>query len=516
MKTFITVCIISIISLPIFAQSEYLILTNEQDIGKNNLTQKEIVAKEYLFPERIHTTYIDTAANCITVHLRGTTKNGKYLNSNGDIVVYDLAKNQRKWSKSINYQQSQIEQHSNLMIQTAADKSFCLNSETGASLWEVKNTLNYVDPFQKKGFGYRLNLLSSDDNTLEGIDLTNGKIIWRREISREYGWNDIVHLNDTTVIVAAAGLHIINVNNGTGWDYDAVTGTKDYTAAEAANVAGLALGVLTGTFVLSTGYNLVRDVVSNVLIDSTSIYFASKDKISCLDLAGQVKWSSPLLSHLVSKSSIFKRDSIIYMINKGFAFMGNRQLDYGTPFIAAFDAKTGRQIFLSTMNGFKDQINAFDMQNGTVSIVFKDRVSNYSMLDGSLLIEKSFDTQTYGELNYFIGKQVYRKVDSAFINLALSDTAKRYLYTKTGKTLVLDDRFDVVNQLDYNQLYVCYLSNGDHRFIANDSETVVLDGNNTVVANLDISRRSMKIGSKVYNVREKSFVEVDMQAITDK
>ena len=35
-------------------------------------------------------------------------------------------------------------------------------------------------------------------------------------------------------------------------------------------------------------------------------------------------------------------DSVIFMINKGMAFMGYRQLDFGKPFIAAFDRQSGK------------------------------------------------------------------------------------------------------------------------------------------------------------------------------
>lgn len=514
MKGIITLSILCFIGLTISAQSELTILNNKRTIGKNNLTNKDVIAKEFVFPERIHDTYIDTVTNCITAQLRGTSKNGKWLNNTGNVVLYDLKQRKIKWSKKINYQQSGIEQHSNLMIQTIANKSFCLNYDNGENLWEVKNAIYYVEPFQKKGIGYKFSAFSGATNSLEGIDLTNGKTIWQRKINREYSWNDIFHLNDSTIVIVAAGLHSINVNNGLGWDYNTITGEKDYTTTAVANAAGIALGVLTGTFVLSTGHNLVRDIVSNVLVDSANIYFASKEKIACLNHNGQMKWNISLPKNLVSKSSIFIKDSILYMINNGFAFMGYRQLDYGTPFIAAFDTKTGKQLFLRTINGKKDQINGFEINRDTISLVFKDKVSKYIMHDGSLILEKLFNSETYGELNYFISSQVYVKTDSIYKSLSLSDTTKQYLYTKSGKTLVLNDKLEIVNQIDYDQLYIYYLWDNNYKFIAKDNKTIVLDKNNRIVANIDISGKSIKIGSKIYDVQDKSFVEIDINDIT--
>jgi len=513
MRKLTSLFFLSFIGLTAFAQSELTILNNERLVGKNIVTNKDIIAREYIFPERIQETYQDTVSNCITVQLRGTSKNGKWLNNKGTVVLYDLKQKREKWSKRINYQQSGIEQHSNLIIQTIANKSYCLNYENGENQWEVKNAIYYVEPFQKKGIGYKYSSFSGATNTLEGIDLTNGNAIWQRELNREYSWNDIFHLNDSTIIVVASGLHAINVNTGLGWDYNTITGEKDYTASTVANVAGVALGVLTGTYVLSTGHDLVRDVVSNVLVDSANIYFASKEKLVRLNHKGEVEWSVNLPNDLVSKSSIFKRDSVLYMINMGYAFMGYRQLDYGKPFIAAFDSMTGKQIFLSSINGKKDQINGFEIKKDTIFLVFKDRVSKYSIHDGSLILEKSFNTETCGELKYFIGNQVYIKADSVYRSLSISDTTKHYLFTKSGKTFVINDKLEIVNQIDYDQLYVYYLWDNDYKFIAKDNQTLVLDKNDNVVANIDISRASMKIGSKIYNIQERSIIEVDLNDI---
>lgn len=514
MRRLISSFFLSFFSLTIFAQSDLIIQNNVKVIGKNNLTNKDIVAKEFVFPDRIHETRIDTVSNYITIQLRGKSKNGKWLNNKGKIVLFDLNDRKVKWSKKINYIQNGIEQYNNVIIQNIANKSYFINNSNGEKLWEVQNDIYYVEPFQKKGIGYKYSSFSGATNTLEGIDLTNGNIIWQRKLNREYSWNDIFHLNDTTIVIVAAGLHSININSGLGWDYNAITGEKDYTATAVANTAGVAMGLLTGTFLISTGHKLIRDLVSNVLVDSVNIYFASKEKIACLNHQGQVIWTTSLPKNIVSKSSIFKRDSIIYMVNMGFAFMGYRQLDYGTPFIAAFDAKTGNQFFLNTINDKKNQINGFEINRDTLLLVFKDKVSKYSILDGSLIFEKIFNTETIGKLNYFIGSQVYIKSDSTYKSLSLSDTTKQYLYTNNGKALVLNDRFEILNQIEYDQFYIYYLLDNEYRFIAKENKTIVLDKNNKSVANLDISRKTIKIGSKLYYIQDRSFVEIDLKDIT--
>ena len=283
MKRLYSIGLLSFTVFTIYAQSNIQIINNEKIIGKNYKTNNDIQSKEYIFPDRIDNYFIDTTMNLLTVQLRGTSKNGKWLNNYGDLVLYDLSNNSIKWTKKIYYQQGGIEEYNNLIIQTIGNKSYCLNINNGENQWEVKNTIYYVDPFQKIGIGYKFKTTTGYTNTLEGIDLTNGKSIWKREINREYSWNNIFHLNDSVIVVVAAGLHSINLRNGVGWDYNTITGRKDYTETVLTNAAGVALGVLTGAFVTSTGHNLVREVVSNVLLDSSSFYFASREKISKVD-----------------------------------------------------------------------------------------------------------------------------------------------------------------------------------------------------------------------------------------
>jgi outer membrane protein assembly factor BamB len=475
--------------------------------GKNYLTKNDIKAKQYIFPERIDNYYIDTTSNLLTVQLRGTSKNGKWLNSTGNVILYDLSNKKEKWIKKINYQQSIIDQFDNVMIQTIANKSYCLNIENGENLWEVENTIYYIDHLQKIGIGYKNKNSTDFSNTLEGIDLANGNPRWKREINREYGWNDIFHLNDSVIVVASSGLHSVNLKDGTGWDYDAITGEKDYKETIAANAIGAAVGVLTGTFVMSAGVNLVKDIVSNVLVDSLSIYFASKEKITRLDHDGQIKWSFPLAKGLASASSIFIKDSILYMINSGYAFMGNRQLDFGTPFIASFNKNTGKQIYFSQVNDKKDQIFGYKIYKDCFLLALKDRVAKYSMINGSNILEKSFDTSTLGELKYFIGSKVYFKSDSTYNSV---DSTKNFLCTKTGKILVLNENLDILNQFESNQLYLCYLKTKNYAFLAKDNETTVIDHEYKKVADFKASNKTVLVGSKLYDVQEKSVLEIDI------
>ena len=106
MKTLIFV-LLTVVSVNSYCQkTESTILTNQRVLGKNLVGGTDITGTEFIFPDRIQETYLDTTSGFLTAQLRGTSKNGKWLNSKGDILVYDLNTNGLKWSKKINCQTS--------------------------------------------------------------------------------------------------------------------------------------------------------------------------------------------------------------------------------------------------------------------------------------------------------------------------------------------------------------------------------------------------------------------------
>ncbi|MDD2911862.1 MAG: hypothetical protein PHS87_09670, partial [Petrimonas sp.] len=61
-----------LISLTGFSQKNQInVLSNEKTLGKSLIDSSEIKGLEYVFPERIHETFIDTTNGFLTVQLRG-------------------------------------------------------------------------------------------------------------------------------------------------------------------------------------------------------------------------------------------------------------------------------------------------------------------------------------------------------------------------------------------------------------------------------------------------------------
>lgn len=515
-RIFLIITGIFLFSYQGIAQTDIAVLTQSTPIGKNIITGEPIVANEYTFPERIQDFKVDTANKYLTIQLRGISKNGKWLENKGSVIRYDTERKKVLWSEKIAFQMASIQQYGSVTLRTTGGKSYCLNNESGESLWEVKNSIILADPIAKIGIGYKIQAVKGRENMLEGIDLTNGQPIWQRKISGDYGWNDVFYLSDSTLLIGASGLHTLNIFNGTGWDYNTVTGKKDYTASAVGTGLGIAAGLLTGTYAVSTGHNLIRDVNSNVLKDSLNFYFASKEHLVKLNRNGKVLWQKSLPADLTSKSWLFKSGDNLIMINRGYAYMGSRQLDFGTPFIASFDMDTGDQKYLKAVtNEKKDPVKGSNQKNGELLFVFSDHISRYSTSSGQLINDQKFNIEEYGELSYFIGEQVFVKRDSSFFSLPKLDTTKHYVQTKSGRVLVLNSDLKIDSEMSTENFYIYYLLRNGKKFIAKGNQTYVIDIKGKKLAELAASSRSTLLNGKLYDAQEKSFLEINLEKIIE-
>lgn len=416
---------------------------------------------------------------------------GSLLKNNGHVILYDLSNEKTKWKKNVNYQNNFIDQHNNFIFKGSIQKTYCLDFETGENLWKAQNLIAFVNPWLKIGIGYiPLSPYLTIGDDFEGINLLNGKTIWKRKINHDYNLNDIFMLNDSIALIVSSGLHSVNLKNGKGWDYNAKTGEPFLREKK-------------------------TDMISNVLIDSMDIYFASKEKISHLDFNGNILWSTPLPENLTSGSIITLIDSTLFMINTGSANLNYAIFKQGKPYLAAFDAKTGKKIFLNTVDDKSGKIIESKIRKDEILILYKDKIAKCSINDGSLISEKYFETGKFGELLGFISNKVFTKVDSTYKSLALSDTVNHYVFTKKNKILEINNEMNILNEFDSNQFYRFYLNFNKLGFLNKDSVTIVIDKKNIIVAKIDIPGRAIKIGNKLYFVQEKSLIEVDLKEIAE-
>jgi len=517
MKKTTVIGLICFFAVSIYAQTNGLVPTEEIIIGRNFKTDADIKAKECVFPDRIESWYIDDSTKTMTLQLRGISDYGNVKNDTGRVIQFDLLNKQITWNKKIDYVLSYIDQYDKVLIKTTDNKSSGLNFENGEDLWSAKNTIYYVNSKLRIGVGYVYSALSGFTNTLEGIDLNTVKSIWKSDIKREYNLNDFVQLNDSVILISADGLHTVNLKTGQGWNYATYTGSKDYTNTVVSNIFDITISVLLGSeYEITTGYDLISDIVSNVLVDSAGIYVADMGSIVRIDYNGNVLWKSVLPKRMVSKSSIFFKNNLIYLVNDGFATYNNETVSYGRPFIAAFTKNDGKEVFLNNLGYKKEQINAFEIQQDTIFLLSKKRIFKYSLKDGTELWEQIIKTDSLGELTGFAGSDLYIKSDSVSFKPILSDSTNIYVFTNKNKLLVFNNQLEFKSIIPDNEIFYSFLESNGYKFLEIGNSSIVIDKNNKLVAELEISGNALLRGTKLYEAQGNSFVEIEMDQLIKK
>lgn len=476
---------------------------SEEIIGKNHLTGKDVIAKTYTFPERIDSYYLDTASQCLTATFREKNESNSRLQSNGKIAVFDLAQKKSKWVSNLNFNQSHIIQQDTCIIKQYGTHCVRLSYQNGEKLWETSHRIIYSSSQH-----IALCLKSGWPDSFEGIDLITGTKLFYREMNCDFGINQLVSWNDSTVLLSAGGLHSFHKKYGYGMDYEAVTGKNDYAKSIAINTAGIALGLLTGAFVVYPGRDAYTDLVSNILIDSTNVYFASANQLAKFMESGDLVWFTDLPKDDVSKSVLFKKDSIIYMLNTGTAYYNNHKVDYGKPFLAAFMAKTGMLKYINFLGEDKIRISDYEIYNDTLMIVFNDAISKYRLSNGTLIKEKIMDPDTFGEQLKFVGDHVFVQLGGTFKSLVKNDPTHHYLYNKKGKVWSINKNLTVDKQGTVDQFYKQYLTTPFGEYIYKEGNTKVIDNAGKEIAEMDVPNSSLILGNYLYCVKDKTLLRI--------
>ena len=514
-------CFLLLFSITAFCQkNKSQVLNTEMIVGKNLINSSEIIGTEFIFPSAIHEVFFDPEKKFATVQLKGRK-------NSGIILQYDLKNKKILWTKKIDYKINELLKFDTLLILNEYNEAYVIDNYTGINLSKVINYIYFANPDHNMGFAY-LYLSSGDGyytNDFLGIDLLKGKLVWKRNINRAYGWNDYFYLNDSTLMVVAAGLHTINMNTGEGWDYDAETGeilkpnyTNEITGAVVGAIIGGIIGGLIGgglyyipTYyaATATGNDVIRDLNSNTLMSGDFIYFASKEELVKINTeSGNIVWKSTFSKDLAGKSSLFMDDTMVYMVNYGFAIRNNRNINYRSAFIAAFNKLTGKQRYIKLTNNANGIILDYKQIDNDIYLLFQNVIAKYSLETGNLISEKIFPIKKFGELKNFVDNNLYiSNSDGYFFNLA------QFLHINTAQEIIISvtPEINVLNTIKVEDTGINYLDYKEYQFIAKDEKTFVIDHQGKTIIEFDISSNAFIFDDILYDKRKESIITIDLK-----
>ena len=484
-------------------------LTKDTVIGKT-FNGNDVTATHYKPQHKIYRWHWDGFSDNLLLELRQTNKKGTSFKNEGRIAMIDLDDKSVKWSRNINYNNSETKLQGKHLFFSEKKKNFCLDPETGNVRWENRNNFYFIDPRLNIGVGYPVQSMS---NNLSAIDLSNGNTLWTKPVDRTRGWDDAYMLSDSVLLVAVNGIQALELPTGNGWTYKAATSQKKIGKMIATNAAGILLGVLTGTVVYQTNPDEVTEMVSNMLIDDdNSIVLASRDMISRVANTGEVLWSTPLPEKITSKSSVFLMDSVVYMINRGYAFYNGGFSMVGDPYFAAFNLNDGSQRYLNMIPEKKEFIRNFQVINDMLFLVFENKIATYSLAEGNLLTEKIIGLEKGEQLDAFIESGVYvRQSDSIFLDMAAAYPEQNLMMTSQNRVISLTDSLETLITYDKEDVFEKTIDNGNFNLLTNnEKEFIGCDSFGKPVVKFQASPNMFVANNKLYAFDKDSFWELDL------
>lgn len=457
----------------------------EVPVGFSFVANDSIYSTEFKFDKAITQYQLDTARNTITLKLRDVHKSGRIFLDSGVILFFDLTNEKLKWSKKLDYKTTNILQFEDYLLETNQSQSFSLDFDFGVRWWEATADIYHIHKPSNLGFGYPfIKPGKKPSNVLQAIDLRTGKEKWTRVIHREYGWNEVLELNDSTLAIAAQGIQTVNIHDGSGWAYYATTGTArlDGGTTTAINALGIGIGLLTGFYTVGVSSNIFTGVVSNLLHQDGRLYMTSFEEVACLDaVTGKVIWKNPLYKSKVSAGRIFIENGKLYQINLGKVGVGGSAAKMGQPYIATYDLTTG------------NLIEFIELPIGEFVIDYRN---NYDYLDllhnrGILRINKK-DISLTGQIGVngkdkaisFFNNNFFLKSENQFQSLEALYPGAFLIQTSDLNLIVVNDNLEFTGRFHLSELYKERFTYNDHKIIVNGSDVWVIDSFHNPVAKI--------------------------------
>lgn len=382
--------------------------TTSENSGMDYRTSEPVPALRYTFMANIYEYSHDAKTNTLRIILRDSTTNG-YWSKAGALLTVNATDQTLKWTKDLNFRSEDLSFNGNLIFLMKGNNLHRINEDNGEALW-VKRKERMFASFPQEGVGLTYNL-SLAPETLIGVDLATGKTKWTRTIN-SLNWEHTNLLPDSNLLIASSGIHTLDLKTGKGWDLNRITTDEKMNNGKAAwaMVGGVAFGALGGAMIPYGMTDLFMNISSNVLYDGDEIYYAGRNKISRIALAdGKTAWSKNIDGKISSKSFLFKEGNTLYMINMGYALNSGQKGRMGKPYVAAFDADTGEQLFLDLFDTSRSFMLDYELHGGELRLLFDDRFERYEYSGKGLKLKGRYEYKQEQKPKGFVSRNFFSK-----------------------------------------------------------------------------------------------------------
>lgn len=494
-----------------FAQSQMQTSITTREIGTDYRTNTPLVAKQYQFQLPVYNFFPPEPQQPLTVLLRKQQETSGLWKPKGELTVIDPISGQQKWGKKINFVGTSIRHVGDALLEQRGNKLSRLTLEDGQVKWKRKTFLMQPIPGHKVALCYDVEI--GFENIL-GIDLTTGLSMWSRRIDGKMGWESTRVVNDTTVLIKAGGIHSVGIKNGLGWDINRVTHAKktDMKRVGLALLTGAAGGAM-GYMMIPTGdfSDYYLHLSSNILYDGNVFYFAAKEKLTCHSLDGKKLWEAPLNAKITTKSYLYQEGNTIYLINKGAGIKyGWLTSALGNPYVAAFDADSGEQLFFKEWDERKNFITDYLVEGNELFLLYQDKVDIHRFAPEGLTQKYVSRIDMDVKLKEFTPGFIFIKQDSSF-SIPSRDKEHFHIFSENNDLYRFSNDFQSNEKIPRDLLYRSYHETDSYLFLGNERETYIVDKvSYQPVARLNATHKSIVSGQKLLYSKANKLLELDI------
>ncbi len=315
-----------------------------------------------------------------------------------------------------------------------------------------------------------------DKNKLTCIDTKTGSEKWQAMVPGGNDWLDYKQLNDSVILILAAGLHAVDINKGLLWSYPLTTAISTLKSLTHSPAKPLTIEKISRVIHTAVEENLTTQLASNIFIEQEKVTIASKDKCVALNFKGEELWNLDLRNYPISKMMIARSDSGILLMNLGLAMHSDRFVRWGEPFILEInpdDGKIIRQLDLSKIENLVDFIQLND------SYVFAGKSEILYTKPGASDLKSllSINQNTYGKFVEFIdGDEYYTFKEGYYVPLNFVNGNLVYFKTDNNKVYGIDGEY-IQYEYHFSELFKNLGKFDNKTILRADKKTILISEN---------------------------------------
>jgi len=480
-------------SLKLFSQMqvESIKITTTQ-VGVSAISVNSLVARTFNLSYPLYDYKTDTLTKQLffSARQRGESSSSNYL-SRGFFGDLSAVTDSIRWVNESSLYDIKVS-GTNLLLSNEL-KSVRYNKLHGYDEIKYDSKIFFTIPKYNRGLMYD----RTQENVLHCVNLALGSTTWSCSIPKSENWVDTGYLNDSTLLIAAGGLHAVNPKSGLLWSFPLSTSVRTNRSFIYSNAKYTTIQQISSVIKTSSDDNLVTQIASNILKDDKLIYFASKEKLIAVTHAGVLAWQLDLKNYPTSKMLISRTDSSLILANFGLATHSNNFVTWGKPFIITIDPASGRIITQFDLSNIE---NLADFVKTDKALIFasKDAVQEAKPGSTELKTLLSLSAHKYGEFVEFInGDEYYILKEGYFVPLNFINDHVNYFRADNNKIYGIEGD-ELKYEYHYTELFKLDKKYKDKTILHNEQKTLITNNIFELLFTINLPDKNIILNNKMY------------------